>query len=167
MGQCLAETVWYFVGLDLGQSRDHSALAVVERADLSLDEIDHATYERLKERRYRVRFLERVALGTPYPNVVERVRAMVRTKPLLGQCTLVMDATGVGAPVVDMLRVAQLGCRIEPVILTGGEWESRAEGVWCVPKQDLVAGFRVMLEKRELGLPAKLGASRLLVKELA
>jgi len=163
----LAEAVWYFVGLDLGQSLDHSALAGVERADLTLDEIDHMTYERLKERRYRVRFLERVALGTPYPNVVERVRAVVRAKPLVGQCTLVMDATGVGAPVVDMLRVAQLGCRIEPVILTGGEWASQAEGVWCVPKQDLVAGLRVMLEKRELGLPAKLGASRLLVKELA
>ena len=32
----LAEVVWYFVGLDLGQSQDHSALAVVERADLIL-----------------------------------------------------------------------------------------------------------------------------------
>jgi len=48
----LAEAVWYFVGLDLGQSLDHSALAVVERADLTLDEIDHATYERLTQRRY-------------------------------------------------------------------------------------------------------------------
>jgi hypothetical protein len=89
--------------LDLGQSRDHSALAVVERADLILDEIDHATYARLTERRYRVRFLKRIALGTPYPNVVERVREVVRAKPLVGRCTLVVDATGVGAPVVDLL----------------------------------------------------------------
>jgi hypothetical protein len=74
----LAEMLSYFVGLDLGQSRDHSALAVVERADLMLDEIDHMTYARLMERRYRVRFLERIALGTPYPNVVERVREVVR-----------------------------------------------------------------------------------------
>src|ERR1700726_1418229 len=117
----LAEAVRYFVGLDLGQSQDHSALAVVERADLILDEIDHVTYDRLKERRYRVRFLERVALGTPYPNVVERVREVVRAKPLLGRCTLVVDATGVGAPVVDLLERAQLGCGIEAVILTGGE----------------------------------------------
>jgi hypothetical protein len=43
-----------------------------------LDEIDHMTYARLMERRYRVRFLERIALGTPYPNVVERVREVVR-----------------------------------------------------------------------------------------
>jgi hypothetical protein len=39
----LAEAAWYFVGLDLGQSRDYSALAVVERADLLLEEFDHAT----------------------------------------------------------------------------------------------------------------------------
>jgi hypothetical protein len=56
---------------------------------------------------------------------------------------------------------------IEPVILTGGERESHADGVWCVPKQNLVVGLRVMLEKRELGLAAKSGASRVLVKELA
>ena len=163
----MAEVVWYFVGLDLGQSRDHSALAVVERADLILDEFDHATYERLRERRYWVRFLERVALGTPYPNVVERVREVVRAKALVGRCTLVVDATGVGAPVVDLLQRAQLGCGIEPVILTGGERESSAAGVRCVPKQDLVAGLRLMLENRELGLPMRYGASRLLAKEMA
>src|SRR5438045_2872686 len=105
-GRVLAEIVSYFVGLDLGQSCDHSALAVVERADLTLNEIDHMTYERLSEQRYRVRFLERVALGTPYPSVVERVRAVVRANPLVGRCTWVMDATGVGAPVVDLRRRA-------------------------------------------------------------
>jgi len=164
--QVLAEATWYFVGLDLGQSRDHSALAVVERADLALDEIDHVTYARLMERRYRIRFLERVALGTPYPNVVERVREVVRAKPLAARCTLVVDATGVGAPVVDLLQRAQLGCGIEAVILTGGERESSVEGVRCVPKQDLLGGLRVMLEKRELGIPLKYGPSRLLVKEM-
>jgi len=34
---------WYFVGLDLGQSRNYSALAVVERAEIFLDEIDRVT----------------------------------------------------------------------------------------------------------------------------
>jgi hypothetical protein len=129
--------------------------------------MDYATYERHRERRYRVRFLERIALGTPYPEVVERARRVVRARPLMGRCTLVMDATGVGAPVLDLLRRAQLGCGIEPVVLTGGATESRADGYWFVPKQDLVIGLRVMLEKRELGLPAKFGPSCVLVKELA
>ena len=36
-----------------------------------------------------------------------------------------------------------------------------------MPKQDLVGGLRVMLEKRDLGLPLKYGPSRLLAKEMA
>ena len=160
------ELPWYFVGLDLGQTRDHSALAVVERAELFLDEMDWVTYERKRKLRYRVRYLERVRLGTPYPDVVGRVREVLRRPALAGRCTLVMDATGVGAPVLDLLRRANLGCRIAPVILTGGERESHAGGLWHVPKRDLITGLQLMLEKRELGLPAKLAATRMLTKEL-
>src|SRR5260221_14228837 len=73
MGLMIAsEAVTYFVGLDLGQRRDPSALAVVERAEILLD-MDYVTYERRRSMRYRVRFLERVRLGTPYPDVVGRV----------------------------------------------------------------------------------------------
>jgi len=117
--------------------------------------------------RYRVRFLERVRLGTPYPDVVGRVREVLRRPALAGRCTLVMDATGVGAPVLDLLRRANLGRGIAPVILTGGERESRAGGFWYVPKRDLISGLQLMLEKLELGLPAKLAASRTLARELA
>jgi hypothetical protein len=128
----LAEMFWYFVGLDLGQSRDHSALAVVERADLILDEIDHATYARLMERRYRVRFLE-VALGTPYPNVVERVREVVRAKPLVSRCTLVVDATGVGAPVVDLLAAAQLSVAAKKGTILAAMWSASRGAVRSQP----------------------------------
>jgi hypothetical protein len=86
----VSEIGWFFVGLDLGQSRNHSALAVVQRSELLLDEMDWATYERLREWRYWMRFLERVPLGTPYPDVVSRVRAVVRHKSIAGRCTLVM-----------------------------------------------------------------------------
>src|SRR5213593_579438 len=108
----ISEAPWYFVGLDLGQTLDYSALAVVERAEIFLDEMDWVTYERRRRQRFRVPFLERVRLGTPYPRVVDRVREVVRAPELAGRCTLVMDATGVGAPVLDMLRQADLGCGI-------------------------------------------------------
>ena len=160
-----SEAATYFVGLDLGQRRDPSALAVVERAEISLD-MDYVTYERRRALRYRVRFLERVRLGTPYPDVVGRVREVLRRPALAGRYTLVMDATGVGAPVLDLLRRANLGCRIAPVILTGGERESHAGGLWHVPKRDLITGLQLMLEKRELGFPANLAATRTLTKEL-
>jgi hypothetical protein len=162
-----ADKAQYFAGLDLGQSRDYSALAVVERTEILLDERDGVTYERRAARRFRVRLLERGALGTPYPDVVERVRGVMAVKALAGRCTLVMDATGVGAPVLDLLRRADLGCAVEPVILTGGERGSRSGGVWRVPKRDLVTGLLVMLEKRELAISRRVAGAEALAKELA
>ena len=160
------ETGFHFIGLDLGKSRDYSALAVVERTEVSLGERDPATFELRVARRYRIRYLERVRLGTPYPDVVERVRTVIRLVALQGRCLLVMDATGVGAPVLDMLRRTTLGCGIVPVILTGGEQESHTAGVWRVPKQHLITGLQVMLEKRELWTPEKFAGTKLLEREL-
>jgi hypothetical protein len=45
----ISEILSYFVGLDLGQSRNHFGFGVVERAELLLDEIDWVTYERWRE----------------------------------------------------------------------------------------------------------------------
>ena len=162
----ISEMVTFFLGLDLGQMRSPTALALVERAQVYKGR-DMVTYESIWDLRFRVRHLERVALGTPYPSVVDRVRDLVRRPELAGRCTLVMDATGVGAPVLDLLRGARLGCPIVPVIMTGGEKESRVGGLWHVPKRDLICGLQVMLERRELGFPASLPASRELAKELA
>ena len=39
-------------------------------------------------------------------------------------------------------------------------------GIWHVPKRDLIAGLRVSLDNRELGLPANFGPTRALIEEL-
>jgi hypothetical protein len=150
-----------------GAEPDHSALAVVERTETGSGERDSITYEWRRERRYRVQMVERIALGTPYPAVVAKVRAAVRRRAMAGRCTLVVDATGVGAAVLDLLRRAELGCAVEGVILTGGERESYAGGVWRLPKWDLITGMRVMLENRELGLSRRVAGADALAGELA
>ena len=120
----LLERARIFVGLDLGQRKDPSALSIVERAEVFPGEMDWVTYEQRRPMRFRVLYLERMLLGTPYPRVVERVRQVLRQSAQQGRCTLVMDATGLGTPVLDMMRAANLGCEIVPVLLTGGERES-------------------------------------------
>jgi len=136
----------FYVGLDLGQRRDHSAIAVVEKRSASMH----------------VRHLERVALGTPYPLVVERVCEVVRRAHGFGQCCLVVDATGVGAPVVDLLRRAGLGCELTALTITAGEKESAG----CVPKRDLIAGLQVAMERGEIRVAAGLKEAGSLVREL-
>ena len=70
--------------------------------------------------RLSIRHLERLPLGLDYPAMVDRVSDLV-SRPELSHCTtLIVDATGVGRPVVDMLRGARLPCRLMPVTITGG-----------------------------------------------
>jgi hypothetical protein len=139
----------FYLGLDLGQRRDPSAIAVVE-----------------KTRVMRVRHLERFRLGTLYPSVVERVREVVQHRDLAGNCALAVDGTGVGAPVVDMLRAARLGCDIAAVTITGGDRQRQIGSVWSVPKRDLIAVVQVLLERDELKLARGLRELGALMREL-
>ena len=139
----------FVVGLDLGQAQDYTALAVVERTEGG-------------ERH--VRHLERFPLGTTYPAIVERVAALLSREPLAGDAELVVDATGVGAPVVDLLRDA--GLRPVAVTITGGEKVIRGSDGWRVPKRDLVAALQVALQTGRLKVAATLPLAEILTREL-
>lgn len=161
----------YYVGLDLGQSSDYSALSILEEPvwvgdgfyytgitpkgwvsprDLGDLDLDTARRANLKDGRphdvpLSVRHLERFDLGTPYPVVVER------TKELLGMledkgAVLLVDKTGVGAGVVDMFRWA--GCRPVPVTIHGGSAVGKDKDGrgFRVPKRDLVSAVQVLLQ---------------------
>jgi len=146
-----------FAGVDLGQRHDHTAIAVVERMEF------YQAYQAPKMHSLLLRHVERVPLGTTYPEIVRRLKQLVRE----AGCPVAVDATGVGAPVVDMLRGAGLGCEVTAVVMTGGESERRTGAGWCVPKQDLVAGVQVLLEKGELKIARGMREAGTLVRELA
>ena len=105
----------FFVGVDLGQRQDFSAVAVVEREEQRLAFLP-PTFECLH-----VRYLERV----------------IRHPAMARGCRLVVDATGVGAPVVDLLRSARLPCRVTAVTITSGEQGQLqvASGQWPVTRK--------------------------------
>lgn len=156
----------YFVGLDLGQRQDFTALAVLERVETK-GEWDAWRMAYKKDVTLRLRHLERVPLGTPYPEVVARVRRLLQTEAMGGHCDLVVDATGVGRPVVEMLELADLGCWVRPVVVTGGRHES-VEGGWAhVPKRDLMSRLQVLLQGDRLKIAERLEYSAALVKEMA
>ncbi len=157
----------YFIGVDLGQTRDHTAIAVVERTDIRLPERDWVTWEFVHETRSYLRHLDRVELGTSYPDVVRIVCDLIADVERYGQCTLVVDATGVGAPVVDLLREAGLRRPLVAVTITGADEVTRASnGDWRVPKRDLVTGLQLMFQKDELRIASGLRAGDVLVTEL-
>lgn len=145
-----------YFGLDLGKIGDPAAFVGVER-------IEHRrAFMRTALDRIQVRYAERVPLGTPYPKIVERVKEIVTCNEFHGRCTLTVDATGLGAPVVDMLRAARLGCELTPVVITGGE---RGAGNGNVPKRNLMAGVQMLLESGQLKV-GKLRDGPQLMREL-
>ena len=150
----------FFIGLDLGKAQDFSAVAVVEREERQLSFLAPTLQS------MRVRHLERMPLGTPYINVVNRVREIMQHRELAAQSRLVVDATGVGAPVVEMLRAARLPCRLTSVTITGGEHAHGCGEEWHVPKKDLMTGLLVLLEDGRLKINRELGEAAALVREL-
>ena len=79
-----------------------------------------------------IRHLERLPLGTPYPRVAQRVaRITGQVRARTGESpTIYMDATGVGQPVLDILRAEIPGGRLVGVYFTHGDrrTETRLRG---------------------------------------
>jgi hypothetical protein len=151
--------------VDLGKRRDHSAIAVLELGETVYDRRDPVTYDFVREPFTRLVYLERIELGTPYPDVVARVEALVGDDRLAG-CTLVVDATGVGEPVVDLLKKAQLSCRLMPVTITGGSHDAAVAGGYHVPRRELLTGLQVLFDEGRLQIARKMPMTEALVREL-
>src|SRR5262249_10953989 len=98
---------------------------------------------------YAVRHIVRFPLGTAYTAVCQQLVPWFQAPPLAGS-TLVVDQTGVGRPVVDLLRTLSLRCRLVPIAITGGHRATPAEGGWLVPKKELVSSLQVLLQARRL-----------------
>ena len=141
----------FYVGLDLGQSADYTALAVIEY----VQERNPKKGDRFEECLH-LRHLERYPLRTPYPEQADRVSRLMRSKELISETRfpwdpivyqrapeLVVDATGVGKAVTDMLKERNLW--FKAVTITGGDvakYSGRGRSA-SVPKRDLVAALEV------------------------
>lgn len=87
------------LGIDIGQQRDPTALVLVEELRDPDKSVHTSTWI--------ARHIERLPLGTPYPGVARRVADVVRRltqitpKPYVD---LVIDVTGVGRPVYELIE---------------------------------------------------------------
>ena len=196
----------YFVGLDLGQASDFSALCVIEEGLWCGPEVDFAGWgvfvppeledagwispsllsprsaggvARINRELGRpphpplyLRHLERYELGTPYPEVIARVIRLLTRHPIrhhLERTRLIVDATGVGRPVVDSFRAQ--GVHPVSILIHGGDRVTQeVAGIGNitlrVPKRDLVAAVQTTLQSRRLQIAAGLPLSQTLRKEL-
>ncbi len=146
----------FYCGLDLGQSKDSSAMVLLEKI--------REPAEPRPIVRYDVRGIKRWTLGTEYPDIVEEVRALL-DRPELRGVTLLVDYGGPGRPVYDMLK-RRVRCRTVPIAITGGNRAMLTDDVWSVPKRDLIASAQLLFQSRRLKLPANAPEAATLINEL-
>jgi hypothetical protein len=167
----------YYWGLDLAQSKDYTALALLELVtghrvygasgfltDVWLDP-DYWQYN--------IVGLERLELGMKYPEQVQHVASRIRSLPRAGKGTakeglaemyFALDRTGVGRAVYDMFVEEQL----EPVAITitGGDKVNPDDAGYRVPKRDLVSAVKVLQSQRRLKVAPGIVHGELLAKEM-
>ena len=142
----------YYVGLDLGQSQDYTALAVIQKVPT----YDEQTGKHGTE--LHLRHLERYPLKTPYTDIADRVKGLLDGPPFTtpvfsyGRVArpateLVVDKTGVGVAVTDLLKERRLGFIAVTITGLGQKVNRHSRREYSVPKQDLVAALEVPFHK--------------------
>jgi hypothetical protein len=176
-----------YLGLDLGQRHDPAAIAILHRTIEPTGPFNHVTWEIGREPHFRLCHTERLALGTPYIQIVSRIRRLLErlSAPLPGihsyagtapLRTLVVDASGVGRPVVELLRKSGIGwtpapgdpprVTIAPVTITAsGAPRCEASGEEFVSRRDLITNLRILMEKRLLKISNRIHDRQALLKE--
>jgi hypothetical protein len=143
----------YYLGLDLGQCQDFTALVCLQRRWLTKDR--RSARVRFE---YQVRAARRWALRTPYSVIAQDVCALIEATPALAGCTLGVDATGVGMPVVELIKAARPNAVLRPVTITGGHNATPTpDGGWHVPKMLLVGVAIALIDSGRLKVPREVG----------
>lgn len=154
----------FALGLDLGQVTDYAALSLIHERPARPEPIHDVPY------------LYRWQLGTSYTKVADAT--IGRAKAVLARergaaVYLVVDGTGVGRGVVDMIAEKLAGVDVEMIviIITSGNaprFDVRDDGhqEWHVPKKDLVGAAQVLLQDGRLNVSPRLAEAQTLTEEL-
>ena len=173
-------------GIDIGQMADYTALVI---AEMQWREPERKLPGNpMYEDHWFVRHIGRLALGTKYPviadnlaDMIQEIGARVHAGNLANRAghlvpldfaliKFYIDATGVGKPVVDMIRKA--GAKVTAVYFTHGdrriefaEGENDLDKSIRLGKAYMVSRLQVLLQTQRLHLP-NTAEARVLAQEL-
>ncbi len=174
------ESAYVTVGVDIGQKVDPTAIVVCEatRPQPSTTVVAPGVMRTLRppakvETSYTARMIQRLPLGTPYPDVAAAIVEVVANLRLrtVHKPHILVDATGVGLPVVDILRQALAGKphRLVACMFTHGDRYTKDDHyrtpTASVGKAYLVSRLQALLQTERIKLP-ETSEARILAKEL-
>jgi hypothetical protein len=167
------------IGIDIGKRHDPSAIviAVVEDRRPTLPVWSQAPTPK-GVTHYRVPFLQRLPLETPYPEQVKQLLEYAHSglnefKKAEGfcslqQCQIMVDVTGVGDAVVDMLKpgMSKIGM-LHPCRLVAGDRLNKINfKEYQIGKAHFVSRLQVLSESRLVHLPPDYPEAQQLAQEM-
>ena len=109
--------------------------------------------------------LERPPLGTSYPAITARLKDLIARLPDHKRLKVLVDRTGCGRPVVDLMRKEKL--QVIPITITsGGSVSGGMYGGYNVPKRELVSNLAILFQSDRLKIARTLPEAPQLVEEL-
>ena len=169
----------FFIGVELGQVSDVTAIAVVDSQTLPLlrMEEEHSrgwgsvnpVYQGLNGNEVRehppvkfaLRHLERIPAGVSYPEIVIRVESLHRQ---LKEPVILLDGTGVGKAAVELFR--RTGLSVSVFTLVAGDQVIQDGSNYRIPKRDVISSTQVLLQTGRLKIARSLPHAALLAREL-
>jgi hypothetical protein len=171
----------YTLGIDLGQSQDYTAIALIEQEIGSLEIVWEGTGGNYREVEftkehfiYNVVGLKRLPLGTSYPDQVKEVENIFKRIQTAGKGLarndhqakkhLAIDRSGCGRPITDLFE--QAGLSPTGITITGGDQVVQDGAHFRVPKRELVNLVKVLLQQGRLKISTHTPDYRILISEM-
>ena len=157
------------LSVDLGTQQDPTAFSLLSRVQKFKPRVGlPGTPQFMEEDRelineIQLRFLERPPIKTTYPEIIERTKQILNNPQLAGDCFLVVDATGVGLPVLQMMR--EQGLAPIGIVITGGNNVSSTSNGFNVPKRDIVISLQTALQSGRLKIAKDIPLAKELINE--
>lgn len=164
----------FYMGVDLGKRHDYSAITVTQRIDRFRDKYGNVgtlyrdEEPRIIETMFRVRMMEQFK-DIPYTDVVERIGVLMSNNTLRHSTQLVVDATGVGEPVIDMLartNIDNVPLAPIPIVITGGTAINMNRSGFTVPKRDIGMALLTVTESNRIKVSRSLPLAGVLKQQL-
>jgi hypothetical protein len=149
------------IAVDLGKKRDWTALSIAQKFMDEMPIPDEPETTRTQSV-YEIPYLDRVR-NQSYELIADRI-AGLKMRPELKTAMVVIDETGVGTAVGDMLEARSL----QPwrVTITGGIEVTQQGLAYHVPKRDLATIVAILLKSRRLRIAKELPLAEALKAEL-
>ena len=161
----------YCLGLDLGSEVDPAAITIIKRFERFQEpDMTIPSHGVRKERRKVINelhaiYFKEIPLNTDYPVIVQKVSEIMNNPEWVDNIHLVIDRTGVGIPVQQLM----INAKLNPigVMITGGSQENVHEDHYNLPKRELVMNLLIAMHTKRFKLPQPQSVNPEMRKNLA